>query len=187
LILDLDAQPQYRIGVETSAPDETLRKQLRLGAEGVVVTGVIGGKPAEKQGVRSGDVIVSANGKPVKDPHDLSDEVRRAAESPVELELIRGGVRLKIGVTPEKEPVTTVNFLTGSLTFGRRDRELMLVHPHGTILTDGEVTARPATRPAGPAAERLDQITKQLDALRAAVEALRADVARHEAPVKQQP
>ena len=178
----------YRIGVSVSEPDETLRSQLRLSDGGLVVTAVAEASPAEKQGVKVNDVLLSANGKAMKDGGDLPDVVRQSAQSPIELGLLRGGVRLKITVTPEKDEAAAAvdQFLSAQLQTSLDKQELTLLEP-GLIsrATHALTRARDASQqqhaqaqPAASPAERIDQIVLQLDQLRAAVEALRADVAK---------
>ena len=165
----------YRIGVSVSAPDETLRKQLKLGEAGVVVTAVAGGSPAEKQGVKVNDVLTAVNHKPLKEPDELTGAVQGAAESPVELELLRGGVSLKLSVTPEKQPPTSAEValdLAGAL---EQQRELTLVHS-GLIHGLAASNAPPATQPVAADDGRMERISVQLEELKAAVEALRAEV-----------
>src|SRR5688500_16345991 len=56
---------------------------------GVLVLNVGHGTPAERAGLRGGDVIVSANGNEVTAPQALSLAVRRARDRQVSLEIIR--------------------------------------------------------------------------------------------------
>ena len=56
---------------------------------GVLVLNVGNGTPAERAGLRGGDVIVSANGNAVAAPQALSLAVRRARDRQVSLEIIR--------------------------------------------------------------------------------------------------
>ena len=183
----IGAQPRrpYRIGLSVSAPDETLRKQLGLEA-GVVVTAVEDGSPAAKQGVKVNDLLLSANGKALKDPEALPDVVQQAAETQIGLELLRGGVRLKIGVTPVKDPAAeAVNYLAFDVSKTAAD-ELMVLQPGRdmTVISNWlNAVQPPALQPATTQpqsaqtpAERLNQLTAQLDQLRATVELLRADL-----------
>jgi S1-C subfamily serine protease len=56
---------------------------------GVLVLNVGSGTPAERSGLRGGDVIVSANGNPVAAPQAMSLAVRRARDRQVSLEIVR--------------------------------------------------------------------------------------------------
>ena len=76
------------------------------GKKGALVADVTQGGPAEKAGLRSGDVIVSFDGRDVSDEHDLPQIV--ASTKPgknVEVVVIRDGKEAKIPVTiAEMEP-----------------------------------------------------------------------------------
>ncbi len=70
------------------------------GKKGALVADVTKDGPAEKAGIRSGDVIVAFNGKPVADEHELPQIV--ASVKPgvkVDVKLIREGKTLSIPVT----------------------------------------------------------------------------------------
>ncbi|HEY3187901.1 MAG TPA: M28 family peptidase, partial [Solirubrobacteraceae bacterium] len=70
--------------------------------EGLKLSGVRAGGPAEKGGLRGGDVIVSFAGQQVKNVYDYTfalDAVKIGV--PIEVEVIRDGVRVKLQVTPE--------------------------------------------------------------------------------------
>jgi serine protease Do len=79
------------------------------GRRGALVSDVTSGGPAEKAGIRSGDVIVAFNGKEIKDEHDLPQAV--ASTKPgkiVDMRLLREGKEMTIAVTiteMEGEPV----------------------------------------------------------------------------------
>lgn len=114
LIADLVAAPQ-RPDYQTVARSDTGgggRDQLRayLGSipdyaqevEGVKLSGVRGGSPAEKGGLKGGDVIVRFAGQAIKNIYDYTyalDAVKIG--QPVEIEVLRAGQRVKITVTPE--------------------------------------------------------------------------------------
>jgi serine protease Do len=70
------------------------------GRRGALVSDVTSGGPAEKAGIRSGDVIVGFNGKEIRDEHELPQAV--ASTKPgktVEVRLIRGGKETTVAVT----------------------------------------------------------------------------------------
>jgi serine protease Do len=87
-------EPKGRLGVVVRPLEPAEAK--RLGADGGVRVERVGG-PAAKAGVRSGDVIVGVNGKPVTTPEDLKRAVDGARDR-VALLVQRGDGRLFVPV-----------------------------------------------------------------------------------------
>jgi serine protease Do len=70
------------------------------GRQGALVSDVTSGGPAEKAGIRSGDVIVAFNGKEIKDEHDLPQAVASTKPgSAVDVRLLRDGKETTVPVT----------------------------------------------------------------------------------------
>ncbi|MBI3318573.1 MAG: Do family serine endopeptidase [Candidatus Omnitrophica bacterium] len=99
------------LGVNVQDITEELSKHFGLESkEGVIVAKVLAASPAERGGLRDGDVIFRMNGEPLKDVRQLLKKVSHApVGKEMELEVIRAGqpVRLsvKIGERPsEGEP-----------------------------------------------------------------------------------
>ena len=70
------------------------------GRHGALVSDVTSGGPAEKAGIRSGDVIVAFNGKEIKDQHELPQIV--ASMKPgktADVRLLREGKEMAVAVT----------------------------------------------------------------------------------------
>jgi serine protease Do len=65
-----------RLGVTYQELGEQLARYFKVEG-GLLVTNVGEGTPAEKAGIKAGDVIVSANGKPVRTSEDLRDAIDR--------------------------------------------------------------------------------------------------------------
>ncbi len=86
------------LGVMIQDITPELKEKLKLGTDsGALVSDVASGGPADKAGVRRGDVIVSFDGKPVRSPHELPLIV---AATPigkkVTLEIIRAGKKITL-------------------------------------------------------------------------------------------
>ena len=83
---------------------------------GVLVTKVIPGSPAEKGGLKSGDIIVRFNGKPVKNVADLQLKVINTPPGEkVEITVIRDGkektLNVKIGQMPGGSSIASVDLM----------------------------------------------------------------------------
>ncbi|MAE95358.1 MAG: hypothetical protein CL910_11915 [Deltaproteobacteria bacterium] len=92
-----------RIGVQVQPMTPELRAFFEAPEDrGVLVVRVLEASPAEKAGVRVGDVITRAGGEPVEKPFDL---VRRVATAegaePFEISLHREGEAVELAVKPE--------------------------------------------------------------------------------------
>ena len=87
------------LGVAIQNISPAIAKSLGLNPEqpeGALVASVVGGSPAAKAGLKSGDVILSADGRPIRGAHDLP---RLVAETPV-------GKTLKLSVVRDSQPQT---------------------------------------------------------------------------------
>ena len=75
---------------------------------GAAIQSVLPGAPAEREGLRAGDVIVRIDGREVDEPEDVSDAV--SAHRPgdeIEVEVMRDGERRTITVELDKRPQRT--------------------------------------------------------------------------------
>jgi Do/DeqQ family serine protease len=90
-----DNAERWGLKVESTARDPAPRVETPLPA-GVVVTGIAPGTPAEKAGLRPGDVILSIKGRPVGDPDALYralDELKPGESVPVYVRRAEDGGR----------------------------------------------------------------------------------------------
>ncbi len=91
------AQARPWLGVVTQSVDGDLRESLDLRDDGVLVNRVVPDSPADRAGIRKGDVIVRFDGHDVSSPSELVDLVgdQNAGES-VSLVVWRDGARREL-------------------------------------------------------------------------------------------
>jgi serine protease Do len=89
-----------QIGVGVVSLSKQLAEYFRVDG-GAMVDEVRANSPAEKAGLKAGDIIVEANGKAVKNQLDLIRLINEKKEGDVQLTVMRNGSRQTINVTPE--------------------------------------------------------------------------------------
>ncbi len=96
------------LGVSIMPVDQKAQEFYKLSSrDGAVVQSVNKGGPADKAGIKEGDVIVAVAGKPVKNTRDLIFRVSAMAPSQkADLEVIREGKRQGLTVTLGERPGT---------------------------------------------------------------------------------
>jgi Do/DeqQ family serine protease len=94
------------IGVELQEITPALAESFRLGgAEGAIIGGVLRNGPADKAGVRPGDVLLAVEGVPVKDPQSVLNVMAGLAPgASAKLRLSRKGEELELAVTVGRRP-----------------------------------------------------------------------------------
>jgi regulator of sigma E protease len=83
---------------EAAEPD--LLGALGLKPLSTVLGSVEPGTAAERDGLRPGDVVISVDGEPITRWGDWVDRIKRSADSPLELGLLRDGQQISVVVTP---------------------------------------------------------------------------------------
>jgi S1-C subfamily serine protease len=93
------AAPRLGIAVAPGHVARHLRRAVGLpDRDGVLVRGVEEGSPAEKAGIREGDLIVAADGAAIEDPDALHLALSKAASGKLEIGLVRGVEELTVKV-----------------------------------------------------------------------------------------
>src|SRR2546430_4503741 len=95
-----------RIGVEAREITPEMGESLRLGTlNGVLIEGVLRGGPAERAGLKPGDILVAIEGKPVKDPNAMLNLVAALIPGkPASIRLRRDNKDVDIQVAVGKRP-----------------------------------------------------------------------------------
>jgi serine protease Do len=140
------------LGVYIQQITPELKDQFRLkSTEGAIVADVNEGAPAEKAGMRRGDVIVAYRGEKIKDPNNLRNLVAATGVGTVaDVKVVRDGkektLRVKIGELPEETAAvarplgrdfeTDLGFTVGNLTPSIR-RQLELPEDQEGVVVGG--------------------------------------------------
>ena len=86
------------LGIDTQTVDSRMAQGLGLDTpRGAVITRVYGGSPAARAGLRTGDVVVAANGERIDNSESLRNfQGLQALDTPVTLDVLRDGRTVKI-------------------------------------------------------------------------------------------
>jgi serine protease DegQ len=94
------------IGVEAQAINPAVAESFKLGTtRGALIAGVLRGGPADKAGVKPGDVLVEVEGKPVADPAGMLNLIAALPpDQPAKMKLKRQGRDLDATLTIGRRP-----------------------------------------------------------------------------------
>jgi serine protease Do len=97
-------RPWMGISLQDLSPE--LMKSFNIEEkEGALIGQVFEGSPAEKAGLKVGDIVVGIDGKKIKNSQDLVREVlKRQVGQKIEIDIIREGKRIKVPVTTMEMP-----------------------------------------------------------------------------------
>lgn len=96
--------PRGRLGVQLGDLPPQLAEYFGAKDGGVLVSSINSGSPAEKAGLKAGDVITSINGKAVRDTDDLIDELRDVDSQEVTIGVLRDKKASNLKATIEDRP-----------------------------------------------------------------------------------
>ncbi|GAC1341194.1 MAG: DegQ family serine endoprotease [Myxococcales bacterium] len=108
------------LGVQPQALTQDMVDQLGLkSTKGALIADVVKGGPAEKAGLKAGDVIVAVNGQPVADNYQLTRDVGAVQPgNSVKLDYIREGkqraLEVKVAGRPEEQSETAISKESGA-------------------------------------------------------------------------
>jgi serine protease DegQ len=94
------------IGVEVQDITPELADSFKLpNTHGVLIAGIVRGGPADRAGVKPGDILIEVDGKPIADSSAMLNLVAAAQPGkPAALKLIRNSSTLSMKVTVGKRP-----------------------------------------------------------------------------------
>ena len=151
---DVDTWEQFFINVGTRAGRETEIGVLRNGKQFTVravpapqtkfeigdigvlpdthplVGALLPGGPAEKAGLKAGDVIMRVDGTPITLPEQLISAVSKKANTPVTMAIVRGGSPMDVTVVPEANSGRCTSLPSGAGCIGISiGEEVTLIKP----------------------------------------------------------
>ena len=99
------------LGMQIQDVDENIREAFNLTeARGALVQFVEEGKPADKAGIRHGDVITEIDGKPIRNNRELIDYVSyKPVGSDIKITLIRNGQRQTVTAHTAERPMESAS------------------------------------------------------------------------------
>lgn len=143
------------LGVQIQPVTKDIADSLGLeDAQGAIVSEAQKSSPASKAGIRSGDVIASVDGKPVKTPKELARAIASfEPESTVKIEVLRNGKRevvdVELGTLPGAPKRAALN------QQGEADAEPVDLNELGIAVVKSRGSVIVAdVNPNGPAAEK---------------------------------
>ena len=92
-----------RLGVQVETLSDQLAEYFGVKGGGVLVSSVAADTPAQKAGLKAGDVITGVNGTAVRDTRELMDEIRRVDDRrEVRLDVVRDKRTMTVTATLER-------------------------------------------------------------------------------------
>jgi membrane-associated protease RseP (regulator of RpoE activity) len=156
------------LGVQVQDVTRTLQRARNLPTEeGALVNRVEPGSPADRNGIRRGDVIVEVNGDKIQDSADLIRSVRQIdAGNRVRITLWRSGalrtITAQLDERPKNRPGTPPNM--GGWGTGNDDNDTPMPMPPPTMGDRDQVR------------QQIRELRKELEQLRQEVQALRSEL-----------
>jgi membrane-associated protease RseP (regulator of RpoE activity) len=181
------ALPAFWIGVTATNVEPALRAHLKLPADGgLMATTIFEGGPAAKAGLKANDILLTMDGKPLREQSTLVELVQKNGEKPVPIELLREGSTATITVTPERrKDINYQALFTANYTVSN-PVNYSVIHP-GVVLQTNEplgtwrlekandltATANKASQQeGGELNKRLESMASEIKELRKTVEEL---------------
>jgi len=150
------------LGVTVQGITSDLAASLGLSeVKGALVSAVSDGSPAEKAGVKRGDVITELNGQAVKDSNSLRNQVSRLKPgSVVTLDLVRGGQHRQVSVKLAELPRTAKDDSSAPAQRGTPGALGLSVQPGDSGV---EVTNVDPSGPAADAGIRVGDVLEEVN------------------------
>lgn len=158
------------LGVLIQRVDRDLAESFGLDrATGALITQVLADSPAEKGGLKEGDIILKFNGRAIDLSSDLPHIVGRTkAESTVDVEIVRNGkaktLPIMIGLLPDREErIGRINGAPTENRWGLTVEDVPTQLREQLSIEQGVVVSRVAAGPAQEAGMRRGDVVTNID------------------------
>jgi serine protease Do len=158
-----------RIGVSTTPLGKQLADYFGV-SNGVLIERVEAGSPAERAGLKAGDVITEAEGERISDGDDLPRLLNRKSEGEVTLTVVRDRRQRTVRVTPEKrDPVMAPGEFrslrpNAAIVPGRVIAPRAIVAPPAVVVPGAVATPPAAVAPGTVYAPRVRPVVPRVQA-----------------------
>jgi membrane-associated protease RseP (regulator of RpoE activity) len=151
-----------RIGVTTDALGKQLADYFGV-THGLLVSSVEANSPAERAGLRAGDIVTEADGQKVEDSDDLTRALSAKEEGEVTLTVVRDRKQRTVRVTPERRQAPQGLFAPGTFRLLQSPvaavtLQHMLMHPDVLSLPRTLVTPRLLNAPRARVLSLADRV-----------------------------
>lgn len=161
-------EKSYMIGVSVGLVDEVLNDQFDGKLQGLIVNEVIAGKPAEKGGIKVGDILVSIDDQTLTTTEQLTEKIKSSEGKPVLIHFRRRDKIDSVKLTPEprETPVADVNASVRLYQLGVQAHPEMYLQPYYQALESVNSANRATTAKAHDPEPRVAALEKEIEGLK---------------------
>ena len=162
-------EKSFMIGVSVGPMDEVLNDQFDGKVQGLIVNEVIAGKPAEKGGIKAGDILVSIDDQPLATTEQLTEKIKSSEGKPVLVHYRRRDKIDSVKLTPEPReiPVAEINTSLRVFQLGVQAHPEMFVQQLGSNVVNNQIALEALKRAHDHDPEpRVAAIEKELEGLK---------------------
>lgn len=98
--------PEYYLGIQCTPIPALLSEHLELGGKGLLIQKIVPGSPADKTGIKHGDILLKMGVKDIKTMTDIFAVLEEEQDEEQTVIVLQKGKQTELKITPEKRPET---------------------------------------------------------------------------------